>query len=90
MQPIDFKEVDKLVDEYENDKLKVKELTEFNEVTPEAIVNAHNFLKKQIEIINAKPSDINSVIFTSGTSGRPKAVIDSHTNVISGGACLGR
>lgn len=70
--------------------MKVKELTEFNEVTPEAIERAHTFLKKQIDIVDAKPSDINSVIFTSGTSGRPKAVIDSHTNVISGGACLGR
>ena len=35
------------------------------------------------------PSSINSVIFTSGTSGRPKAAVFSHSNVYAGGKCLG-
>lgn len=60
------------------------------ELTEDRIMASKAYLEGRISALGLVSSDINSVIFTSGTSGSPKAVLATHANVISGGACLGR
>ncbi|CAL6008804.1 Long_chain fatty acid CoA ligase [Hexamita inflata] len=83
-QCLDFSQVDSFIAQLD----KIVYLTNFHQPTEERIEEARKFLTKQIEKINQKPNDINSTIFTSGTSGLPKAVLVTHKNLIAGGTCV--
>ncbi|CAL6036356.1 Long_chain fatty acid CoA ligase [Hexamita inflata] len=83
-----FSALDSLIDGQQT-SVKILELPEVD-LSEESVSKAHQFLTAQLSLINQDSLALSSVIFTSGTSGKPRAVLASHANVLTGLSSLGR
>ncbi|CAL6065659.1 Long_chain fatty acid CoA ligase [Hexamita inflata] len=82
-QEQDFSKIDGFIDtrKYGNTKLIEYNFPQSIKENPEQGVE---YLKSRLTIVNPKNAEINCVTFTSGTSGYPKGVLQSHKNVLTG------
>ncbi|CAL6074292.1 Long_chain fatty acid CoA ligase [Hexamita inflata] len=90
---VDFSSLDQMIHDLGNDQVKVKTLT-FNVSSDEEkyksqLLEAKHSLLSRLALLESTKDSINATVFTSGTSGKPKAVLESHQNLACGLSCEG-